>query len=180
MKTKATLPRTKMIWDLHLSGMTNKEIEQELGVVTSLVASAVARGREIGVLPVKKFKSKADRRRRTYIRRGSVREIQDALSEGQQEWLALTAIGLGCDSIAEYLVELIRDVHEVDNERTVTTMTEMTLETRKEILANLIKEREELAAKYRGVRPSWVSTDLALLNARIDIHRAEVEGTEDQ
>ena len=50
----------------------------------------------------------------------------------------------------------------------------MELDGKKDLLANLIKERSDLMCKYSGVRPSWVSTDLALLGDRIDRLRAEI------
>lgn len=38
----------------------------------------------------------------------------------------------------------------------------------KDSIADYRKQRSDLVTKYRGVRPSWVSTDVAILSDRID------------
>lgn len=54
----------------------------------------------------------------------------------------------------------------------------MNLNEEKDVLANLLKERSDLIRKYSGVRPSWVSTDVALLGERIERLRAEIIAAE--
>lgn len=56
----------------------------------------------------------------------------------------------------------------------------MTLDQEKDVLANLLKERSDLIRKHTGVRPSWVSTDVALLGERIDRLREEIIAAEAQ
>ena len=49
----------------------------------------------------------------------------------------------------------------------------------KDCIASWRRQRDELSAKYQGVRPSYVSTDLALLEERIERYKAklaEMEG----
>lgn len=47
----------------------------------------------------------------------------------------------------------------------------MTSDELKDYIARLEAEFSNVATKYRGVRPSWVSTDLALLRDRIDRYK---------
>lgn len=54
----------------------------------------------------------------------------------------------------------------------------MNLDEEKDVLANLLKERGDLIRKYTGVRPSWVSTDVALLGERIERLREEIIAAE--
>jgi hypothetical protein len=49
----------------------------------------------------------------------------------------------------------------------------------KDCIASLRKERDEMEMRYQGVRPSYVSTDLAVLEERIERYKAklaEMEG----
>ena len=48
----------------------------------------------------------------------------------------------------------------------------------KDAIASWRKQREELSAKYQGVRPSYVSTDLAILEERIKRYVARVKELE--
>jgi|TARA_R110000868_G_scaffold103599_3_gene285181 hypothetical protein len=59
------------------------------------------------------------------------------------------------------------------------------MSTREEIndlkaaVASWFKQRDELSARYRGVRPSYVSTDLAILGERITRYRAKIKKMEE-
>lgn len=49
----------------------------------------------------------------------------------------------------------------------------------KDCIAAWQRQRDELSTKFQGVRPSYVSTDLAMLRARIERYKAklaEMEG----
>ena len=49
----------------------------------------------------------------------------------------------------------------------------------KDCLASWQRQRDEMAMSYQGVRPSYVSTDLAVLGERIERYKAklaEMEG----
>ena len=48
----------------------------------------------------------------------------------------------------------------------------------KNAIASWRKQREELSAKYQGVRPSYVSTDLAILEERIQRYVAQLKALE--
>jgi len=45
-------------------------------------------------------------------------------------------------------------------------------------IERLEAELHNVASKYRGVRPSWVSTDLALLRDRIERHKEQLRELE--
>ena len=46
------------------------------------------------------------------IRYGHIKDIAQALDNDQFDWLCASAARIGCDSIAEYLTELVRDQYE--------------------------------------------------------------------
>ena len=48
----------------------------------------------------------------------------------------------------------------------------------KDAIASWRKQRDELSARYSGVRPSYVSTDLAILEERIQRYVAQVKELE--
>ena len=55
----------------------------------------------------------------------------------------------------------------------------MTKDDIKDCIGSWRRQRDELSAKYQGVRPSYVSTDLAILEERIERYKAklaEMEG----
>ena len=48
----------------------------------------------------------------------------------------------------------------------------------KDAIASWRKQREQISAKYQGVRPSYVSTDLAILEERIQRYVALLKALE--
>jgi len=55
----------------------------------------------------------------------------------------------------------------------------MTKDDIKDCIASWLRQRDELELRYQGVRPSYVSTDLAILEERIERYKAklaEMEG----
>ena len=54
----------------------------------------------------------------------------------------------------------------------------MTTDEMKDYIARLRDERSQLIRKYQGVRPSWVSCDLAILGERIEQAVAELEAAQ--
>ena len=48
----------------------------------------------------------------------------------------------------------------------------------KDCIASLRKERDDLELRYSGVRPSYVSTELAILEERIQRYVAQVKEIE--
>jgi len=52
---------------------------------------------------------------RAGIRMGSIGDVGDALSSEQRQWVVDQMSRMGCESVAEYLTELVRDVHADDS-----------------------------------------------------------------
>ena len=55
----------------------------------------------------------------------------------------------------------------------------MTKDDIKDCIASWQRQRDEMEMRYQGVRPSFISTDLAMLGERIDRYKAklaEMEG----
>ena len=46
------------------------------------------------------------------VRYGNIRTIAQALDNDQFDWLCASASKINCDSLAEYLTELVRDTYE--------------------------------------------------------------------
>ena len=105
-------PDTLKIWDLFKEGLSPREISHKTGFKFAKVNSALRRGREANILPPV-VKSQLSRQfgRQTYMRLGSISAICDALSEDQVNWLADEARRLECETVSEYILELVRDAH---------------------------------------------------------------------
>lgn len=103
---------TKRVWELRLQGYSNLEIKDILDLTPCAIASAVRRGRECGALPRYNQTAMPDRRRGSEIRRGTISLILSGLSIEQQEWLVHEAADTGCETIAEYILEIVRDEYE--------------------------------------------------------------------
>jgi len=54
----------------------------------------------------------------------------------------------------------------------------MTKDDIKDCIASWLRQRDELELRYQGVRPSYVSTDLAILEERIQRYVAQVKEME--
>jgi hypothetical protein len=54
----------------------------------------------------------------------------------------------------------------------------MTKDDLKDCIASWRRQRDDLELRYQGVRPSYVSTDLAILGERIDRFVAKVKEME--
>ena len=50
----------------------------------------------------------------------------------------------------------------------------MDVESIEKAIASWELQRDELANKFRGVRPGYVSADLALMNERISLYKAKL------
>jgi hypothetical protein len=105
-------PDTLKIWEMSLAGASSREIETELNFKFGKINSAVRRGRDAGVIPRPSVRPiSSGSHHKNYMRLGNVSAILDALSEEQVEWLATEARKIKCESLSEYIVEIIRDAH---------------------------------------------------------------------
>jgi predicted transcriptional regulator len=109
MKPDMRKPQTEKIWKMTLAGMTAPAIAQELGVKFALVNSAVRRGRENGVVPRRKRKNPLKHGTKNHMRLGSISYIIKQLSEEQLDWLVINAHKCECETVSEYILEIVRD-----------------------------------------------------------------------
>ena len=105
-------PDTLKIWQLSKDGLSAREISAKLGFKFNKVNSALRRGRESNELPpiFKKAISHA-RHHKNYLRLGSISAVLDDLTNEQVDWLATQTRQLGCETVAEFILELVRDAH---------------------------------------------------------------------
>jgi|SaaInl85LU_5_DNA_1037374.scaffolds.fasta_scaffold14491_6 hypothetical protein len=113
--TAPVTEETKRVWQLKLEGLKNYEIAEIMGFTPDRVGRAILRGRAKGELPIPERVQPVCDRRQTYIRRGTISTVIEGLSERQNFWLVDEARKYECDSLAEYILELVRDAYEVEN-----------------------------------------------------------------
>ena len=104
--------QTQDIWAMKNDGYSYKEIMDALNVSHNTVVGAVARGRYRGAIPPQKKHQPYDMRRNTMIRRGSIDEMLRNMTHEQHVWLVEEARRLQCGSLAEMVVEFVRDAYE--------------------------------------------------------------------
>ena len=105
-------PDTLKIWEMSLAGASSREIEAELDFKFGKVNSALRRGRDAGVIPRPQAKSiSSGSHHKNYMRLGNVSAILDALTDKQVDWLATEARKIGCETVSEFIAELVRDAH---------------------------------------------------------------------
>ena len=92
--------QTKTIWKLRLEGNNSVEIADLLG-----------RGKEAGEIPKPKTNPLLYNNP-NYIKMGSIGGIINTLNHEQLIWLTDEAHGLGCETIAEMILEIVRDAYE--------------------------------------------------------------------
>jgi len=51
------------------------------------------------------------RHHKNYLRLGSISAVLDDLTNEQVDWLATQTRQLGCETVAEFIVEVVRDAH---------------------------------------------------------------------
>ena len=103
--------QTKTIWKLRLEGNNSVEIADLLGLRKTLVDSAISRGKEAGEIPKPKSNPLLFNNS-NYIKMGSIGGIINTLNHEQLIWLTDEAHGLGCENIAEMILEIVRDAYE--------------------------------------------------------------------
>jgi len=105
-------PDTLKIWQLSKDGLSAREISAKLGFKFNKVNSALRRGREANILPPPPKKPISHvRHHKNYLRLGSISTVLDALTNEQVDWLAAQTRQLGCETVAEFIAELVRDAH---------------------------------------------------------------------
>lgn len=103
---------TLKIWQLSREGLSAREISAMLGFKFNKVNSTLRRGREANILPpAPKKPISYVRHHKNYLRLGSISTVLDALTNEQVDWLAAQTRQLGCETVAEFILELVRDAH---------------------------------------------------------------------
>lgn len=100
--------------ELYRAGSYPQEIIQITGLPARPVLNAIARARVRGDIlrhhnqnkkPLRYYADTAN------IKLGYIGDIGDELSSEQRKWLVDEVVRLGCGSVAEYLAEIVRDLH---------------------------------------------------------------------
>tara|TARA_R100001198_G_C5221057_1_gene203196 strand:- start:879 stop:1229 length:351 start_codon:yes stop_codon:yes gene_type:complete len=115
MNANFVKPQTRKIWDLSLEGKSAPQIAKELNLKFALVNSAVRRGREKGVIPWKRNVNPHAYIRGVNLRLGTISAVISQLTMDQVVWLASEANKVGVETLSEFIMELVRDAHAVDN-----------------------------------------------------------------
>lgn len=106
---------TTKIWDLYREGYKVTEISRMMNLSYPMVSSAVGRGRRAGILEPKSSYTLPYLLQINSLQVGRLKkDIINKLSQRQQNWLVNKSVDLGCESLAEYIVEVLRDEYEKD------------------------------------------------------------------
>ncbi len=103
--------QTKSIWASHNAGLSQKVIAAKFGVSSAVVSGAINRGRKSGHAKMK-AKTVTTVYNKSTCMWGYIGQIRDQLSPDQAEWLFHSAEDCECNSVAEYIAELVLDAYE--------------------------------------------------------------------
>ena len=113
MKGADTKQQTLQIWDNYRNGVGSKQIAETMGLSRCVVRSALTRGRRKGALPpLKRTKNLRHLMQNLKLKNGTMGEVMQTLDERQREWVLAEASSIGCKTVSEYLIELVRDEYE--------------------------------------------------------------------
>ena len=105
-----------IVAEMHRAGRSHAEIQKATGFGYTKVVRAVVIARKAGIVPPRKNKSTprqqvkylfANRR----IKLGFMGDILLGLTPEQLDWLSVETDKVGCASVAEYITEMVRDIH---------------------------------------------------------------------
>jgi len=109
-------PDTQRIAEMHKAGHSHAAIQLATGLGYSRVVRGVVEARKAGMIPPRKVKA-SPRQIVKYlfanrnIKLGYMSDILLALTPDQLDWMAKETDKMGCDSVAEYITEIMRDAH---------------------------------------------------------------------
>ena len=109
-------PDTQRIAEMHRAGHSHAAIQLATGLGYSRVVRGVVEARKAGMIPPRKVKA-SPRQIVKYlfanrnIKLGYMSDILLALTPDQLDWMAKETDKMGCESVAEYITELVRDAH---------------------------------------------------------------------
>ena len=105
-----------IVAEMHRAGHSHAAIQLATGFGYTKVVRAVVIARKAGIVPPRKNKSTprqqvkylfANRR----IKLGFMSDILLAMTPAQLDWMAKETVKMGCESVAEYITEIMRDAH---------------------------------------------------------------------
>jgi len=108
--------QTKSIWAMHNAGSSQKVIAAKFNVSSAVVSGAINRGRKSGHAKLK-VKTVTTVYNKSTCMWGYIGQIRDQLSPDQAEWLFHSAEDCECNSVAEYIAELVLDAYEEAKEK---------------------------------------------------------------
>jgi len=109
-------PDTQRIAEMHKAGHSHAAIQLATGLGYSRVVRGVVEARKAGMIPPRKVKA-SPRQQVKYlfanrnIKLGYMSDILLALTPDQLDWMAKETDKMGCESVAEYITEIMRDAH---------------------------------------------------------------------
>jgi len=107
---------TRRVAEMHRAGHSYAAIQLATGLGYNRVVRGVVEARKAGMIPPRKVKASprqqvkylfANRR----IKLGFMSDILLGLTPEQLDWLAVETDKVGCASVAEYITEMVRDIH---------------------------------------------------------------------
>ena len=111
------MDRTRKIWERYNNGATYVEMCEEFNCGQSTISSALHRGRRLGEVPPARPAHPLTAGVSTYMPRGSIGRVLESLTREQLDWLADNAREVGCHTLSEYVLEIVRDAYEEDRAR---------------------------------------------------------------
>ena len=100
--------------EMYEAGYYPQQIVAQTEFSPTEVRNAIARARRIGAITPHRNSRQQSLRffvEKYHIKIGTVGAIGHALSPDQRQWLVNETARLGCSSVAEYLLEVVRDLH---------------------------------------------------------------------
>ena len=117
MRGAKTTEKTLKIWETYRQGHEPKEIAKKMGLSPCAVRTALTRGRMNGSLPpLKRTRNLKHLLMKHNLRNGHIREVFDNLTMEQTRWLIDEASEIECQTVSEFLIELVRDEYEREND----------------------------------------------------------------
>lgn len=118
MNGRKTTPQTLQIWQEYNDGADPKKIAEGIGLSFCAVRKAISRGRKTGAVePLDRTRDFKHQLRKRRLSKGSMKEVFGSISKDQQIWLLEQTSEIGCETVAEYLVELVRDAYEEEKNK---------------------------------------------------------------
>ena len=109
--TRKLKPTTRTIWQLSNEGLPAGEISAQTGVDKKSVIMTICRGRKSGD-GTPRGKTLDAVFNTSPLTWGSMKQVKEALSVDQAQWLFDEAEKCGCKTVAEYVAEIVLDAHE--------------------------------------------------------------------